>query len=146
MELKAGVLFKHVWSFVTTGYYKSVGMGPFQQLSVTLMYPFFFLIKIDNQRFCWKKSFQYLVTINFEVIEAANLILRHPGCCNCRKLRSSRGFTPDLFWLVYSAPCGFTQYSLHDREKYKCSLWTLPLYQRVKLYLSPNAPFNEVLI
>ena len=55
-----------------------------------------------------------------------SLILSHLGCCNDQKLQSSRDFTPERNWLVYSAPYdGPTQFSLC--ENYKCPSWTLPL-------------------
>ena len=42
---------------------------------------FFFLIKVDGERFCWKKFpiFDFFLLVIL-------LILSHMGCCNDRKL------------------------------------------------------------
>lgn len=69
---------------------------------------FLFLIKVDYVRFCWKKSFQYLifVLVNLSVL-------------------SHLGFTLDSIWWLCNALYDRTQFSA--RENYQCSLWTLTL-------------------
>lgn len=77
----------------------------------------FDLIKVHDERFCWRKSFQYLILLLVTVS-----ILSHLGYCNSRKLQS--------FWdLPQTSLGGFTvspaQFLLC--KNYKCPLWTFPV-------------------
>ena len=100
----------------------------------TLMCPFFFLIKLDEERFCLKNSFHYLI-----FLLAVLAILSYLECCNSRNLQSSWAFTTHPIWWAYRAPYGPTRFLLH--ENYKCPLQTLPL-QRLR---PPNSPVKSII-
>lgn len=83
---------------------------------------FLFLIKVDYVRFCWKKSFQYLIFVLVTLSVLSHL-----------------GFTLDSIWWLYNAPYGPTQFSV--RENYHCSLWTLTLQSET---FGPSFAFMEM--
>ena len=85
-----------------------------------LMCFFFFLIKVDDERFCCKNSSQYLISLPIIVSVLINL-----GWCNGRKLQNSWDFAPDLTWWVYSIPYCHTRFPLC--QSYNYSLQTLSL-------------------
>ena len=55
---------------------------------------FFLLTKVDDERFCWKKSFKYLI---FLLVILSNILA-----------------TPDPTWWIYSTPCGPMLFALGE--------------------------------
>ena len=82
--------------------------------------PWFFFIKVDDERFYWNQSFQYLI---FLLVILS--ILSHLGCYNDRKLQNYWDFAPDTTWWVYNTPHCLIGFLFS--KNYKCPLKTLPL-------------------
>ena len=91
-----------------------------QSLSVTLMFPFVILTKVDHERFFWKKRFWNFI---FPLVILS--VLSHLRCCKGLKWQSRWGFIPNPTLWVYKALYSLTQFSF--REKYKYPSWTLLL-------------------
>ena len=70
------------------------------------------LFSLGDERFCWKKSFQYLI---FGLVTLT--VLRNRGCCNGQNLQRSWGFAPDPTWWVYTSPYDPMRFSLREKDK-----------------------------
>ena len=80
----------------------------------------FFLIKVNDKRFCSKKSLQ-----NFLFLPVILSILSNLGRSNNQKMQKSWGFAPDTIRWVYSVSTALSNFSLC--KNYKYLLCTLPV-------------------
>lgn len=81
---------------------------------------FFFLIKVNDKRFCSKKSLQY-----FLFLPVILSVLSYQGRSNDHKIQKSWGFAPDTIRWVYIVSTALSNFSFC--KNYKYLLCTLPV-------------------